>query len=268
MAIRAAASTTPILNPHLTPKTAFEPQIRTTSGRTPLPSRHLSWSDPHACPYTIHSLALRSYGPAVICPLQEGLSLDGPARQVSLPAVLLELGNVTLHGLPPLDLAFVVFRPPAQIVPAVPLKPSPRILGVDPPLLNPIRKGLRCGYLEVVQRRIRTHGRKLGPLEPRRGELLTTVGHVLSTKDTQRQHLFWREIGRKLRVKTATRGARQQVAISPLHPIVYRYLLGFHTSSQDAPTDPQDDPPRGAEQGGVALCKRRHTSGPRGFERP
>jgi hypothetical protein len=41
--------------------------------------------------------------------MQESLSLDGPAHQVSLAAVLLELGNMTLHGLPPLDLAFVVF---------------------------------------------------------------------------------------------------------------------------------------------------------------
>jgi hypothetical protein len=41
--------------------------------------------------------------------MQEGLSLNRPAHQVSLAAVLLELGNMTLHGLPPLDLALVIF---------------------------------------------------------------------------------------------------------------------------------------------------------------
>ena len=34
--------------------------------------------------------------PAVVCPMQERLPLDGPANRVSLSAVFLELGNMTL----------------------------------------------------------------------------------------------------------------------------------------------------------------------------
>jgi len=53
-------------------------------------------------------LVLRSHFPAVIRPVQQGLSLDGPARQISFAAMSLKLGDVPLHGLPPLDLASVI----------------------------------------------------------------------------------------------------------------------------------------------------------------
>lgn len=40
--------------------------------------------------------------------MQESLSLDGPAPRVSFAAVFFKLGNVPLHGFPPLYLAFVI----------------------------------------------------------------------------------------------------------------------------------------------------------------
>ena len=38
--------------------------------------------------------------PAVIGPVQQGLPLAGPAGKVALDAVLPDLGDVPLHGLP------------------------------------------------------------------------------------------------------------------------------------------------------------------------
>jgi hypothetical protein len=76
--------------------------------------------------------------PAVISPLQEGLTLDRPAGEVAGVAVLVELREVAAHGLPPFDLAGVVFCAPAEVIAAVPLKPASGVLRMKPPLLFPV----------------------------------------------------------------------------------------------------------------------------------
>jgi hypothetical protein len=75
---------------------------------------------------------------AVISPLQEGLTLDRSAGEVPGFAVFVELREVATHGLPALDLAGIVFRAPAEVIAAVPLKPASGVLRMKPPLLFPV----------------------------------------------------------------------------------------------------------------------------------
>ncbi len=74
-----------------------------------------------------------------------------PAVKVTLTAVPAYLGYVPSHGLPSPDLPLVVGASPAHIVPAVPLKPSPRIFVIDPAFLRPAGQGLRSADPEIVK---------------------------------------------------------------------------------------------------------------------
>ncbi|WP_239250688.1 hypothetical protein [Candidatus Nitrotoga sp. M5] len=82
--------------------------------------------------------------------MQESLSLDGSARQVSFTTVFLKLGNVALHGFPSLDLAFVIICTSTHIVSTVPLKPSSGIMVPNPSLFNPIEEWFGGAHLEKI----------------------------------------------------------------------------------------------------------------------
>jgi hypothetical protein len=76
----------------------------------------------------------------VVSPLEKRLSLSPAAAQIARFTVLLNLPNVAAHCFPSFDLPRIFpGDAAAKIITAIPLKPAPRVLGVDPPLLTPDR---------------------------------------------------------------------------------------------------------------------------------
>jgi len=129
--------------------------------------------------------------------------LRRPAIQVTFSAVLAKLGDMPFHGLPSLNLPFIVRTSSSHVVPAVPLKPPPGIFMIDPSLLNPVRQRLRGLDFEIVQLWIRSLRRQLCLREPRRGEFLTAIRYVLSAKDTQLEHLLGCQLRLEIGMETA-----------------------------------------------------------------
>lgn len=82
--------------------------------------------------------------------MQKSLPLFGATRQISGGAVLGHLELVTPHRFPSTDLTLIVVGASAQKITAVPLEPSPRIIRMDPALLDPDRKRLRSIDLEKI----------------------------------------------------------------------------------------------------------------------
>src|SRR5262245_11562223 len=103
------------------------------------------------------------------------------------------------NGLPPLDLAGVLFpHSPAEIVPAVPLEPAARVIGMDPPFPAPFRERLAGIDLEIVERWIAPPVGELGTLKPALRILAPAIGHVLAAEDSHAKHLPRREFGAEL----------------------------------------------------------------------
>ena len=75
---------------------------------------------------------------AVVCPMQKSLALALTTRQVARFAMSLNLRNVPPHRLPAGDLPLILLRQAAtHIVAAIPLKPTARVVGVNPALATP-----------------------------------------------------------------------------------------------------------------------------------
>lgn len=96
-----------------------------------------------------------SYLPAIVSPVQQRLPLPRTAKRIAGLAVHFDLIDVTTKGLPALDLPSVLLRhPPAHVIAAVPLKPAPRIFGMDPAFPAPDRERLAGINAEIVQRAV------------------------------------------------------------------------------------------------------------------
>ena len=86
----------------------------------------------------IKSLPVSSKRPTIVCPVQECLSLTWPTSEIAKLAMSPDLGDMPPHRFPSSDLAFVfAWHAASQIIPAVPLKPAARVLGMDPTVLTP-----------------------------------------------------------------------------------------------------------------------------------
>jgi hypothetical protein len=86
--------------------------------------------------------------------MEHGLPLFSAALEVPSLAVVPNGGHVPLDRVPPSNLPLVVGAPPAQVVPAIPLKPSAWILLADPAAATPDGERLRGVDAETVQARI------------------------------------------------------------------------------------------------------------------
>ena len=77
--------------------------------------------------------------------------------------------------------------------------------------------------------------RKLGPPEPACGELSPAIGHVLSAKNSKREHLFRRQIRFESRPKLAPHRLGPPVDIALLHLVVNLDPHWSHQSSTAGP---------------------------------
>lgn len=121
---------------------------------------------------------------------------------------------------PAFDLDCIDLRqPPAQIIPAIPLKPPTRIGPVNPSLLAPDAQGLPALDTEIVERRIGGIG-KLRVLEPLGGKLRAAIVAILALEHAHLEH-FARRIERlEAGIETFAGRRDQLVAIAGLHAVV------------------------------------------------
>ena len=75
---------------------------------------------------------------AVIGPVQQRLSLSWAAGLIARLTIASDLLDVAANSLPASNLPAVLFwHTPTHIIPAVPLKPSARVVGMNPAVLAP-----------------------------------------------------------------------------------------------------------------------------------
>ncbi len=160
------------------------------------------------------------------------MSLGRTTAQVTFAAMGFDLADMATDGLPPFDLAQVlVGHTAAHIISAIPLKPSARIVGVDPAFAPPFAKGLARIGLEEVEHRIFAFRREFGASEPTLGELSTTVGHVFATKNAHAKHLSWSQFRFELRMKITARRFGPVVNIMLLHLVRHQDFMRSAGSS-------------------------------------
>ena len=98
---------------------------------------------------------------------------------------------MTTHSAVAFDLPVIINASSTHVVTAVPLKPTARILVIDPTLASPFRKRPRRIHAKIVQLCIVTFGAKFRIRKPVFWKLLAAVSHVLSPKHTELEHLLW-----------------------------------------------------------------------------
>lgn len=170
--------------------------------------------------------------PAIVRPMEHCLPLARATCGVPFLAVFFDLRDVALDRSPSLDLAGIFPRdPPSHVVPAVPLKPSARVVSENPSFALPYGEWLTRVYAEVIQFRIMSLFAQFRFLEPRCGKFFLAVRHVLPAEDAKFEHLFWGELGFEVRVKMFSHGFDELVPISVLHLIADDDDFLFHIMS-------------------------------------
>src|SRR5438270_408350 len=69
----------------------------------------------------------------VVCPVQQRLPLTRAAKWISWFTIRLDLTDMSTKRFPALDLApILVLDSAAEVIPAIPLEPSARVVRIDP----------------------------------------------------------------------------------------------------------------------------------------
>ena len=82
-----------------------------------------------------------------------------------------------------------------------------------------------------IQIRISLSRSKLRLLKPRCWKFIPAVPHIDAAKDSELEHLFWREIRFEFRIKMLARWLGAIVSISLLHSIIDSYPFAHKHSS-------------------------------------
>src|SRR5262245_40486402 len=96
------------------------------------------------------------------------LPLPATAFEISRLAILLDRRDVSRTRPPSPNLPRVISCAAADVIAAVPLEPSARVLWMNPPLSAPFGKGQGCVHTEVIEARIVTLGTQARVREPAR----------------------------------------------------------------------------------------------------
>ena len=164
----------------------------------------------------------RSEFSTVVGPVKKRLSLAFAAGLVTGLAVKFDLPDVSPHCLPAPNLSKVFLRhSAAHIIPAIPLKPAARIVGVYPSIFAPDGQWLAGIHTEVVERAIATVSGKFCFFKPALGKFVSCIGHVLASKYTQLKHLLRCQLRTELGIEVATRLFRKIIAIPLLHFVIH-----------------------------------------------
>ena len=153
--------------------------------------------------------------------MQKSLTLPTSAIVISLAAPLPHLRDVASHLSPPTDLPLIIEGPPAPVVPAVPLEPSPRIVTIDPAFPAPLRQWQRRIHAKVIHRRIVPVRRQPRVSKPAHGKLFAAIRHVSAAENAQLQHLSRRQLRQETRIEATAFRFGEFVTVVALHAIVY-----------------------------------------------
>ena len=158
------------------------------------------------------------------------MSLNRSTGQVFRSAILFDLRNVPIDGLPSLNLFGIFDRESStHIVTAIPLEPSARIvLFVDPSFFNPHLERLAGVFMEIVQRIVVMLGRKLSARKPILGKFFFAVGHVLAAKNSKREHLLGSKFRFEIWIKVPADWLDEFIFIAFLELVAYFYDFIFH----------------------------------------
>lgn len=157
----------------------------------------------------------------VIGPLQQGLTLAFSAHDIARITVCPDLPGVSRKGTPTFDLDPVGFWQTApQKIPTIPLKPSPGVRPVNPPLFAPYTDRLTAFDAEIVHFNI-GFVTDLGVCEPLGREFCRAVIAVFPFEHAHFKHLFGGQIGRKTGRKILSAWGLQRVAVPGLHLVVH-----------------------------------------------
>lgn len=146
--------------------------------------------------------------------------MPGPAMHIPRRTVIADLRDMPFHRLPSSDLALIVRAPSAEVIPAIPWKPSPRVFVVDPALFAPERKGQRSIDAEIIQPGIMPLWAQPGMGEPASGELIRAIGEIFASEYAHFQHLPGRPIRFEVRMKISSGRNNEIVHVIFLHPVV------------------------------------------------
>lgn len=150
--------------------------------------------------------------------MEKSLALTRPACEISAPAIMPYLGDVTTDRLPAPNLTDILLgHPPSKIVPTVPLKPASRIVGMYPALPSPDGQRLRSLHLEKIQTGVLVFHGKLGASEPRFRKLFPAIGQILATEHAKGEHFPRCQIGPKVRVEIPAHRLGTEVSVTLLH---------------------------------------------------
>ena len=118
---------------------------------------------------------------------------------------------------------------PAHIVSTIPLEPASRVMiFVYPTFFLPYFERLTGVFMKKIYFIVVMLGRKLGARKPTFGELFFAISHVLTTKDSEREHLFRCKPRLEFWMKITTNRLDKFIFITLLKFIVYLDCLFFH----------------------------------------
>ena len=167
-----------------------------------------------------HSLLVPLEISRIIGPMQQGLALARPTKQIALHAVFPNLGNVASHCLPPLDLPWIILATATHIVTAVPLEPAAGVVRPDPAFFLPVRQGLRRIDAKEIELVVGFFRAQLRVFEPLGRKLVPAIVHVLAAEDPHAEHLGRGQVWLELRMKIFTLGLGQRVTVAGLHSVI------------------------------------------------
>jgi len=163
--------------------------------------------------------------------MKQGLALARMTIERALGTRVADLSNVSPHRPPAFDLAFVVERATSHMIPAVPLEPPARIVGINPAFFSPHGEWLRRVDLEKVEFRVVAFGAELRVAEPGAGKLIPAVRHVLAAENAEPEHFRRRKLGLEPLVEVPPNRLRAVVDEPALHAISDDDSNGLHPTN-------------------------------------
>jgi hypothetical protein len=136
--------------------------------------------------------------------LQQGLALA--TGKIARLTVALELRHGAAHGPPTPDPSRIIIAATAHVVPAIPLKPTARIVAMDPAFLAQSDNGWLASTPTKLSA-LAPSNRELCGDEPALRELADAIVQIRAAEVAKTQHFLGRQVGLKLGAKLRPIGA-------------------------------------------------------------
>ena len=148
------------------------------------------------------------------------MTLSWTAKYVSRVAISSDLPGMTSKCLPAFNLNCIdVRQPSSEVIPAIPLKPTPWIWPINPTFLSPNRERLSALNTKVIQRNIRCV-RYFCLSEPECRKLVSTIVAIFAFKYAHFQHFTGRKMRFEVVSKIFAKRRNKLIAVAELHSIV------------------------------------------------